>query len=386
MLVLAGALFLLAFPGCGKPQPGGSSAGAPQASSSRSGPPRQVRVARAERRPMERTLQVVGTLNPHEEAIVAAQVAGQIEKSYVDVGSPTKVGERMALIDTASYQALVRQAAANLARASARAENVRQTLVRVQQLQKDRVASASELDQAQADSAAAQAEVQAAEAAAAIARLNLERSQVKAPFDGAVAERIASVGDYVAIGAPIVKLVKTDPLRLRLQVPERESSDVRVGQAVRITVEGEKADHLGRVARIAPAIREADRMLEVEADVPNRGGLRGGLFVRAQIVIDDKGQGLSVPTAALVTFAGLEKVVLIKDGKALEKPVTTGRRGEGWIEILSGLEAGDTVALDTAGLRTGQAVRPRTALNEGAPGADAGRLTAEEPRGDAKTR
>jgi membrane fusion protein (multidrug efflux system) len=370
MLAVAGAAAFFVLASCERPEPA-----RPAAASSA---PRAVRVARAELRPMERTLQVVGTLSPHEEATVAAQVAGQIERSYVDVGDATRAGQKMALIDTASYQALVRQASANVARATARAENVRQTLARVQQLQRDRVASASELDQAMADAAQARAEVQAAEAAAAIARLNLERSQVKAPFDGAVAQRIASAGDYVAIGTPMFRLVKTDPLRLRLQVPERESPAVRVGQSVRISVEGDRDAHTGRIARIAPAIREADRVLEVEADVPNRGGLRGGLFVRAHIVVDDKGQGLSVPAGALVNFAGLEKVVLVKDGKAIEKTVVTGRRGDGWIEIVSGLKAGDTVALDTAGLRTGQPVRPTLAVTGPPVQPAAGRLTSQD--------
>jgi RND family efflux transporter MFP subunit len=377
LLMLTG-LAALALAACGKPDRAGQrpSATGPIAK-------RQVRVTQAELRPMERTIQVVGTLAPHEEATVAAQVAGQIERSYVDVGSRMKAGEKMALIDTTSYQVLVRQAAANVARAAARAENVRQTLERVQQLHRDRVASRSELDQALADEGQAKAEVQAAEATAAIAKLNLERSQVKAPFDGSVAERVASVGDYVAVGAPILRLVKTDLLRLRLLVPERESPVVKLGQQVRVSVEGDTQVHSGRVARIAPAVREADRVLEVEADVPNPGGLRGGLFARAEIVVDEHGQGVSVPGRALVSFAGLEKVVLVKDGKAVEKTVTTGRRGEGWVEIVSGLKAGETVTLEPAGLRTGQAVQATGQRPDPAGGS---RLTTEAPIGDAKTR
>jgi RND family efflux transporter MFP subunit len=319
--------------------------------------PRRVAVAVVERRPLEKVLDVVGALSVHDEAVVAAQVAGQIEKSYVDVGDRMASGQKMALIDTSAYQVLVRQAAATLARATAKADNAEQTLRRVQQLSKSGFVPTSELDQVVADAGQARADVQVAQAADAMARLNLDRSQVKSPFAGAVAERIASVGDYVAVGAPIVKVVQTDPLRLRLQVPERESIEIRVGQAVRITVEGDTKVHTGRIARIAPGIREADRVLPVEADVPNGAGLRAGLFVRAQIVIDAADEGLTVPARSLVTFAGLEKVVQVKDGKAIEKTVVTGRRGEGWIEIVKGLGGDETVAVQPAGLRTGQAVQ-----------------------------
>jgi RND family efflux transporter MFP subunit len=318
--------------------------------------PRPVRVAGAELRRMERALNVVGTLAARDEATVAAQVAGQIEKNYVDLGDQVTAGQELVSIDTTAYDALVRQSAANLARAQASAANAAQDLKRAQDLRKEEIASTSDLDQAVAEAARTQADVKAAEAADAIARLNLQRSRVRAPFDGAIAQRLATVGNYVAVGDPIVRLVKVDPLRLRLDVPERESVAVRPGQAVRLTVEGDTNTYTGSLARIAPAIRQADRMLQVEADVPNPGTLRAGLFARAHIVVNPSEAGLSIPANALVTFAGLERVVVLQEGKAVEKTVTTGRRGADWIEITSGLSAGESVVLDPAGIRTGQAL------------------------------
>ncbi len=316
--------------------------------------PRPVRVGRVESRPMERALHVVGTLSARDEATVSAQVAGQIEKNHVDFGDRVTAGQELVLIDVTAYETLVRQSAANLARANASSANAAQNLRRVQELQKEKIASTSDLEQAVAESGKAQADVKSSEATDAIAQLNLERSRVRAPFDGAVAQRLASVGDYVAIGTPIVRIVQTDPLRLRLEVPERESVAIRPGQSVRLTVDGDTNSYPGRIVRIAPAIREADRMLTVEADVPNQGGLRAGLFARAEIIVNASEPALSIPPNALVAFAGLEKVVVIQAGQAAEKPVTTGRRGPGWIEIISGVSAGETVVLDPAGIRTGQ--------------------------------
>ena len=338
---------------CGKPD--NTRSARPEAA------PRTVRVTRAGLRPMERTLHVVGTLSAHEEATVAAQVAGQIEKNRVDLGDRVTAGQELALIDTTSYEALTRQSAALFAKAAAAAASAAQSLKRVQDLQKDKIASTSDLDQAVAEAGKTAADVKAAEATDAIARLNLERSRVKAPFDGAVAQRIASAGDYVAIGTPIVKLVKTDPLRLRLEVPERESVAVRVGQNVRVTVEGDTNIYTGSLARVAPAIREADRMLSVEADVPNQGALRVGLFAHAQIIVNTREEAVSVPPNTLIVFAGIEKAVAIKDGKAVEKTVTSGRRGADWVEIVAGLGAGETVVLDPAGIRTGQVLTIQSA-------------------------
>jgi RND family efflux transporter MFP subunit len=343
---VSGALLALLLTSCGKPD-------APKAERP-AAPARAVRIARAEMRPMERTLQVVGSLSAHEETTVAAQVAGQIESYRVDLGDHVATGQELARIDTTAYDALARQSAANLAKATASAANAAQNLKRVQELQKDKIASGSDLDLAVAEADQAQAEVKAVEAADAVARLNLERSRVRAPFDGAVAERIASVGAYAPIGAPIVKFVKTDPLRLRLEVPERDSILVRPGQVVRVTVEGDTNVYAGALARVAPAIRESSRMLLVEADVRAQGSLRPGLFARAQIVVSAGEPALSVPANTLITFAGLEKVVAVVEGKALEKTVVTGRHGDGWVEIVSGLDAGQAVVLDPTGLRTGQ--------------------------------
>jgi membrane fusion protein (multidrug efflux system)/multidrug efflux system membrane fusion protein len=334
---------------CGKPESG-------RTASPDSMAPRSVRVARAELRPLERTVPVVGTLAAHEEAVVAAQVAGQIEKALVDLGDRVTAGQEMVLIDTTAYEARVRESAANLARATAAAANAERQLKRVQELQRDNIASNSDLDAAVSEAGKTQADVKALEAADAIARLNLERSRVRAPFDGAVAQRVAGVGDYLSVGTPIARLVKTDPLRLRIDVPERESGAIRTGLKVRVMVEGDTNIYTGKIARVAPALREADRMLAVEADVPAQGSLRVGRFVRAEIVVNDSEAALVVPEPALIVFAGLEKVVSAKDGKVTEKAVTTGRRGADWVEIVSGLNAGELVVLEPAGLRTGQTV------------------------------
>src|SRR6266576_3363100 len=195
-LALLGGLGAVLLVSCGKPDNA-----KPQRRGEKQA--RAVRVARVDWRPMERAVQVVGTLSAHDEATVAAQVAGQLEKSLVDLGDRVTTGQEMVLIDVTAYEALVRQSAANLARATASATNAAQNLKRIQDLQKDRIASTSDLDQAVAEAGKTQADVKAAEAADAIARLNLQRSRVKAPFAGAIAQRIATVGDYVAVGAPI---------------------------------------------------------------------------------------------------------------------------------------------------------------------------------------
>jgi RND family efflux transporter MFP subunit len=155
----------------------------------------------------------------------------------------------------------------------------------------------------------------------------------------------------------MLTLVRVDPLRLRLDVPERESTGVRVGQAVRVFVEGDTNVYSGVIGRLSPALNEQNRMLLVEADVPAQGSLQPGRFVRGQIVVQEREPVVTVPHRAIVTFAGIEKVVRVQDGKALETTVTTGRRENDHVEVTTGLEAGEVVVLDPAGLRSGQPVQ-----------------------------
>ena len=247
---------------------------------------------------------------------------------------------------------------------------------RVGELATAKIASASERDTAEAaflvasnrlvkandDARLRQATLSQRRVELDLAKQQLTDTTLRAPFNGVVETRQASVGEYITTGTPVITLVRTDPLRLRLEVPERDAPAVRLGQIVRFHVEGDTNVFTTRLTRLSPAIREQNRMLPAEADVPG-GALRPGSFVRAEIVTVPDDSGLVVPEAALVVFAGLEKVVAVRDGHARELSVVTGtgRRGLGWVEIVSGLTAGERVVLNPGNLRTGEPVQEAAA-------------------------
>ena len=190
----------------------------------------------------------------------------------------------------------------------------------------------------------------------ALARQQLADTAVYAPLDGIVQQKRASVGEYLAAGAPVVDIVRMNPLRLQAEVPERDASTVRFGQSVRVTVAGDPAVYVGQIKRLSPVITAQNRMLMVEADVQNDGRLRPGSFAKAEIVTNDAKMALTVPNNSIVTFAGIEKVIVVQNGKALEKPVTTGKRNGEWTEIVAGVNAGDQVIVDPGNLQSGMAV------------------------------
>ncbi len=366
-----------------------------------SAPPRVVETVPVARRALERTVTVTGSLAALDRATLTMKVPGRLSEIAMDLGSVVRTGDLIAQIEPRDYELRVQQALAALAQArtalglppegtndvlaldstspvrEARAvfDEAARNRERVQSLAKDKIASASELDTVEAsfvvasnrlvkafeDGRGRQATLAQRRAELELARQQLADTTLRAPFTGAVEARLASLGEFIVTGTPIVTLVRTDPLRLRLEVPERQAPAVRAGQTARFHVDGDTNRFTARLTRLSPAIRPEDRMLLVAADVPGAAALRPGAFVRAEIITTPEDPGLTVPRSALIVFAGLEKVVTIQGGKALEKAVTTGRRGSDWIEIVAGLKAGDPVVVHPGNLRTGEPVRQTAA-------------------------
>lgn len=363
-------------------------------------------VARVESRLVERTITTTGSLLPLDRTPLSVIVPGRLSSIAVDLGSYVRQGERIAQVDDADYRLRVKQSEAAMWQARAQVglplegdedvvdvegssavQEAKAVLAeakanreRIEALSEEGILSASELETAtaafkvassryaealeQARTRAAQLQQRRAEYR--IAQKQLADTLIVAPYDGAVQERLANVGEYLAVGAPVVTFVRTDPLRLRVEVSEREAPRVKIGQPVRVTLEGDTNVYFGEVKRLSPAIVEGSRTLVVEADVPSQGKLRPGVFARAGIVTTGEVPALTVPGQAVVSFAGVEKVFVVEDGLAVEKRVTTGDRGPTWVEVMAGLKAGETVVLQPGSLQTGQKVTIQPMKNAGA--------------------
>lgn len=359
--------------------------------------PRRVQTVSAQKRKLPRTVVAVGTLAAEERAELGFKVAGRIKRFAVDLGSRVPAGAVLVEMEETDYelrleqaQAAVEQARARLGlppvgqddtvvpenvgtvrQAKARLEEATANLLRSQELLDEGILAKSAFDTIEATHKVAESLYNDAmeevnnrrgvlserRSALALAQQNLEATDLRAPFPGGVQQRRAGIGEFVAAGAPVVTLVQVTPLRLRLDVPEREAGNIRKGQSVTVRVEGDVAAWPGIIIRLSPALEESNRSLTVEAEVDNaKGLLRPGSFARAEIVTDSGAETIVVPASAIVVFAGIEKVVTVKDKKAQEKPVTTGRHSGDLVEVLTGLAEGDSVVVKPGNLATGMPV------------------------------
>jgi RND family efflux transporter MFP subunit len=363
------------------PAPGGPSAkggpGAPAAE------PRTVQMVPIATRPIDRFIDVTGTLYGEEEVTIAAEVPGRIVDLAVDLGDEAPAGGRLAQVETTDYTLavaeqraglmaalaklgldempegdidlaqvpLVARADASLANAKSRLDRARKLFERTPPMMSAQdfadieteyavALTSASVERLNARSLLADARVRAS--AVRLSEQKLTDTTVIAPTERGltyrVASRLVSVGEVVTQGQPLFRLVATRRVKFRGAVPERFSADVRAGAPALLSLEGFEQTFDGVVARVAPAVDVTTRAFEVEIEADNADGrLKPGSFARAQIRVGTQQDARFVPDAAVAEFAGTQRVFSIKDGKAVEHRVRLGRSVNGQRELLDPL-------------------------------------------------
>ncbi len=356
-----------------------------------------VTTAAAIKRDLPRFFEATGSLAGDQQTDVAPQTQGKVVAVGVDIGSPVRRGQMLVQLDDTELKLHVEQAAAQLEQAKA---NVRQAeekiglrsgqafdpnrvaevaaakvaldlaeknLTRAEKLIESGDVSRSFYDDARArrDQLKEQYDVQLAQArqnyagvqvnrtsvanaaaALALARKNLSYAVITSPIDGFVSERTADLGEYVSPQQKVATVVRTNPLRVRIDIPEQAIPEVQIGQSVSATTSAwPDRNFSGRVARIAPNVSAQSRTLTVEAEIENSSGtLKPGQFATVRILQPRTQPAVLVPSRAVSTQAGVSRVFVIKDGHAQQRIVQTGQTEGDLIEIKNGVAADEQVA------------------------------------------
>lgn len=357
----------------------------------------EVTTAAAIKRDLPRFFEATGSLAGDQQTDVAPQTAGKVVAVGVDIGSQVRRGQMLVRLDDAELKLRVDQAVAQVEQAKAAVrqaeekiglrpgqafdpnrvaevaaarvtlELAEKNLVRAEKLIESGDVSRSFYDEQRArrdqlkeqyEVALAQARqnfaavdvartnVANAQAQLALARKNLSYAVIPAPIDGYVSERTADLGEYVSPQQKVVTIVRTNPLRIRIDIPEQSIPEVRQGQSVSITTSAwPDRNFSGRVARIAPNVSATSRTMTVEAEIENSSGvLKPGQFATVRILQERADPAVLVPARAVVTDAGVSRVYVIKNGHAEQRLVQTGQTEGDLIEIRSGIAADDLVA------------------------------------------
>src|SRR5689334_13553074 len=357
----------------------------------------EVTTAAAIKRDLPRFFEATGSLAGDQQTDVAPQTSGKVVAVGVDIGSAVRRGQMIVRLDDAELKLRVEQAAAQVEQAKAAVRQAEEkiglrpgqafdpnrvaevaaarvtldlaekNLKRAEKLIESGDVSRSFYDEQRArrdqlkeqyDVALAQARqnyagvdvarttVANAEAALSLAKQNLSYAVIPSPMDGYVSERTADLGEYVSPQQKVATIVRTNPLRVRIDIPEQSIPEVKVGQSVSATTSAwPDRNFAGRVARIAPNVSAQSRTLTVEAEIDNSSGaLKPGQFATVRILQERAQPAVLVPARAVVNEAGVSRVFVIKDGHAEQRLVQTGQTEGDLVEIKQGVAADEQVA------------------------------------------
>ena len=360
--------------------------------------PIKVRTARVAVRQLQRLVESVGTLYPYEEVTISSEIDGPVVGVMADLGDRVNEGQVLVRVSDEEQRYLLAQNEAQLRQSLERlglrneeervkdikdAPEVRQAQAelfdaeqrykRVRDLVAQGIGSRQDLDQAQARFQSLQAaydttlyqtrnliqEVERFKAVVALQRKKLRDTVIRAPFMAYVKERQVNVGQYVRANTPVFVLVKTDPIRLRIEVPERMAPWVKNGQSTVVTLEAfQNRKFEGKIWRISPTVEQAKRTFVVEALIANPDGeLKPGSYAKAQVRTDKFDSIKLIPTRAVNYVLGSNKAYVVTDNVIEAREVKVGDRFGDDIEIMEGLKEGDRVATtQVARLDTGSKV------------------------------
>lgn len=308
---------------------------------------------------------ISGTLEPERAAVLRAQVPGSVLQTYADQGQAVNAGTVLARIDATGIQDAYTSARAGLVAARNAADVAVKDLARNQKLLAAGAIAERDIDQARRTSIAAQAALEDANSRLASAEKSYRSTTITAPFSGVVSERPVSPGDVVQPGTALFTVVDPSSMRLEASVPAEQLASIRIGVPVNFTVSGYPGrEFVGRITRINPTADPTTRQVRIYVSIPNAGrALVGGLFANGRMSSATR-MGLVVPASAVDVRGTAPSVMRVRQGKVEKVQVQVGLtdKSSETIEVLSGLQAGDTLLLGAA-----QGITPGTPVRISAP-------------------
>src|SRR5438477_1451535 len=304
---------------------------------------------------------ISGTLEPEREAVLRAQVQGSVLQTYADQGQGVGAGTVLAGIGATGIHDAYNAARAGVVAARNAADIATRNQARNEKLLAAGAIAERDIEESRRAAIAAQAALEDANSRLASAEKQFRSTTVTSPFGGIVSERPVSPGDIVQPGTALFTVVDPSSMRLEASVPAEQLSLIRVGVPVVFTVSGYPGrEFVGHIVRVNPTADPTTRQVRIYVSIPNAGRtLVGGLFATGRMSTATK-NGLVVPASAVDVRGTAPFVMRIKGGKAERVPVQLGlndRTSETY-EILSGLQAGDTLLLGAAqGISPGTPVK-----------------------------
>ncbi|ABE48483.1 secretion protein HlyD [Methylobacillus flagellatus KT] len=313
-----------------------------------------VSVTTVETARLEVREQSIGTLEGIMDPTVAAEVPARVLKILARPGQAVKKGDVIALLDAEDYALQQREAESEVARLEALLLNQQRNVERNQKLVEKNFISQNALDELETQKIALKRQLEGAKSRLATITHNGSKTRLLSPIDGKVEKQIVSPGDYVKVGDPILQIISNQRLRAHLPFPESLGSKLKPGLKVRLKTPTSEEEATGVLREFKPVIGSNNRAIDVLVDIVDQPGWQSGASVTGEIILGEYPAALVVPEQSIVLRPAGEVVYVIKDNVAHQRIVKTGIYQDGRIQIIEGLEAGETIAVDGAAFLTDQ--------------------------------
>lgn len=345
---------------------------------------------------IENSILINGKLGANLETIISSQIDGQIKNTFKEMGDIVKKDELLATIDDLEYEARQRQALteylqianklsidinnleknindklininsfniyeiSTVKKAKINVDNIKKNLWRINQLEKNQLTSKQALDDLESKLKIAETELQIAieeaknliltfqnkKAALDITTKKLTDTKIKAPFDGIILKRNVSNGEYVKVGTPIFTILQINPIKFLASVSENYANDISIGKKIIVFIDSLNETYEAYISRISPISNIETHSFDIEALIENSNyKLKPGYFANAKILINQNKSAILLPNDALYSYAGINKVFVIKNNRCYERKIKIGKRFVDKFEVSEGLFINELVAV-----------------------------------------
>lgn len=288
---------------------------------------------------------ISGTLQPVIKAELNAEVGGIVTRVLKDNGDLVKTGEVLVQLDQTTFRDKLLSALEAERSAAVAADQATRQLKRMQKLSRQNLVTAEVLETAEIKANQTQSDLASAKARTVEARQQLERTEVRAPFDGVVAVRKVSSGDTAQVGKALLVLINPASMRFEGFIAADQVGAVKVGSAVSFKVNGYPGQRFdGEIERINPQANEQTRQVQVFVKLAAQHSFVAGLYAEGFIAVEQQ-QSLMLSPSSLVTEGDLQFVWLLKDNALVKTAVETGATDPrfGTVQVLSGVTAGQQI-------------------------------------------
>ena len=312
-----------------------------------------ITTAKASLETFEDKESAIGSIRGIIDPTIASEISGKVVRLHARTGSIVKKGDLLAEIEEKDYQFQLSLAKAEVRKLDGRLANQEKNYLRNLSLVEKKFISSNALDIIITEKNETAEELEISQSKKDIAQSNIEKTKIYAPISGTVEKQIPSIGDFLKIGDPVFQIISNKKLRAHIPFPEKLARKLKAGIPIKLKTPTSENEITVSIAELKPQLISDSRSIDIIADIEGQPEWQSGASVKGTVIFSTR-EGIAVPEQSVVLRPAGQVVYIVNKNKVEQRKVKIGINQDGVIEIISGLEENEVVALDGAAYLTDQ--------------------------------